>query len=92
MIISRIPSWAKEMIIDRAEVEFSSDYGMCISAFMKEAIEYNELKKKFFNGEVIMHLAKMDDIEQKDDSEKKEVTFGNGKTIKYKGGIKHEQN
>ena len=77
MVISRIPDWAKQIIQDRADEEFSSDYGMCISAIIKESLEYNELKRKFFDGEVVMHLAKMDSTEQK------EVKFANGKSIKY---------
>lgn len=78
MIISRIPLWAKQIIQDRANEEFSDDYGMCISSIIKESLEYNELKRKFFDGEVIMHLSKIDS------SDINEIKMASGKTIKYK--------
>ena len=82
MIISRIPEWARQIIKDRAQEEFSDDYGMCMAGIIKESLEYNELKRKFFDGEVIMHLAKR---EQED---VKEIQMANGKKIKYKEDTK----
>jgi len=77
MIISRIPEWAKNIIKNRAEEEFSDDYGMCMASIIKESLEYNELKRKFFDGKVQIHLSKLEEKEEK------EVKLANGQSIKY---------
>jgi len=52
LVISRIPSWAKEYIKTRAIEEFSNDYGQTVSYLIKMATEYENLKYKFLNSEL----------------------------------------
>lgn len=85
--ISRIPSWAKELFVERAEEEFCDDYGMCLAAMIKECTEYNQLKKMFFNNEMNVSLL-FNNPEVKTQDEGKTITLGNGKKIKLPGGEK----
>ena len=85
--ISRIPSWAKEVIIGRAEEEFCGDYGMCVAHIVREANEYNCLKRKFFNSELGVKLVNQVNSDEKKKPER-EIRAGNGKVIN--GGVKHE--
>ncbi|MHA1690040.1 MAG: hypothetical protein ACTSU7_00250 [Candidatus Heimdallarchaeaceae archaeon] len=75
LIISRLPSWARELIIGRAKEEFCDDYGMCISAVLKESLEYNQLKQMFFDNELNIKLGIGN--EQTEEIEKK-IHFANG--------------
>ncbi len=79
--ISRIPSWAKEVIIGRAEEQFCGDYGMCVAQIVRESNEYDCLKRKFFNSELGVKL-----VNQVSPDEKKkpgdEIRTGNGRVIK----------
>ena len=79
LIISRIPSWTKEIIIEKANEEFCGDYGMCVAQIVREANEYNCLKTKFFNSELGVKL-----ITDKHNEEKpsNEIKMANGKVIK----------
>ena len=79
--ISRIPAWAKEVIVDRAEEEFCGDYGMCVAQFVRESNEYNCLKRKFFNSELGVKLIDQDSSDEKKKPEDK-ITTGNGRVIK----------
>ena len=82
--ISRIPSWAKDVITERADEEFCGDYGMCIAQIVREANEYNCLKTKFFNSELGVKLISNDNPdEQKKPGD--EIITGNGRVIK--GGV-----
>lgn len=79
--ISRIPSWAKGVIVGRAEEEFCGDYGMCVAQFVRESNEYNCLKTKFFNGELGVKLVNQDDSDEKKKPED-EIRAGNGRVIR----------
>lgn len=80
--MSRVPTWAKEIFLARAEEEFDGDYGQCLAALLKESGEYNSLKALFFSGEL-----KLDSVKEiVQDTNEKEIKFGTGK-IK-KGGKK----
>ena len=86
--ISRIPSWAKDVIIGRADEEFCGDYGMCVAQFVREANEYDCLKRKFFNSELGVKLITQDNSDEKKKPED-EIKTGNGKVIKM--GVKKNE-
>ena len=91
IIISRIPGWAKDLFIVRAKEEFCSDYGMCLSAMIKECGEYNQLKQMFFENDLNVQLvlgSPSGETEEKEE-EGKVLKFGNGKIINLKG-VKNE--
>ncbi len=83
--ISRIPAWAKDVIVGRAEEEFCGDYGMCVAQIVREANEYDCLKRKFFNGEYKVKLLNEANPDEKKKPED-EIRTGNGRVIK--GGNK----
>ena len=56
LTISRIPSWAKEWIVNKAESEHCGDYGACIAQVIREAAEYEALKRKFIEGELDVNI------------------------------------
>lgn len=85
LVISRIPTWAKEIFINRAEEEFCDDYGMCLVAMLKESSEYNQLKQMFFNNELNVQLL-LDGKSHNEVSGEETIRFGNGKIIKRIGG------
>lgn len=79
MIISRIPSWAKDIIIGKADEEHCGDYGACVAQMVRESNEYNCLKRKFFGGELNVKLVNNNQF----DEEKPDIIkTGNGKEIK----------
>ena len=78
--ISRIPSWAKDVIIGRAEEEFCGDYGMCIAQIVREANEYDCLKRKFFDGSIKVKLITED--KHSEEKSNDEIRTGNGKVIR----------
>ena len=84
--ISRIPSWAKELFVERAKEEFCDDYGMCLAAMLKECLEYNKLKEMFFSNEMNVQIL-LNNPGAKDEEEKT-ITFGSGRKMKYNGGKK----
>jgi len=86
--ISRIPSWAKDVIIGRADEEFCGDYGMCVAQIVREANEYDCLKRKFFNSELGVKLITQDNSDEKKKPED-EIRAGNGKVIKM--GVKQNE-
>lgn len=83
--ISRIPSWAKDVIVGRAEEEFCGDYGMCVAQIVRESNEYDCFKRKFFNDEIGVKLVSQDNSDEKKKPED-EIRTGNGRVIK--GGNK----
>ncbi len=83
--ISRFPSWAKEVVIGRADEEFCGDYGMCLAQMVRESNEYDCLKRKFFNSEFGVKLLTEDNLDEKKKPDE-EIRTGNGRVIK--GGIK----
>lgn len=78
LIISRVPSWAKDAFIERANEEFISDYGLCLATMCKECDEYNRLKEMFFTGNL------MDSLPNKEEGKK--IILANGKELNTKGG------
>ena len=56
MIISRIPQWIKQIIINEAIDRHCDDYGEAISQFIREAIEYRRLKEKFLNDDFFIQM------------------------------------
>ncbi len=86
MVISRIPSWARQTIQSVAESEHANDYGACIAQFIREANEYRILKAKFFDNDLNVTLSDTNKQGEKDTGS--DITFADGSTIKFKGGIK----
>ncbi|HED06098.1 MAG TPA: hypothetical protein ENI61_05375 [Ignavibacteria bacterium] len=80
LVISRIPIWARDLFIERAKEEFCDDYGMCLSAMIKECGEFSQLKKLFFDNKLNLNSDNIVD--------EKSIKFANGHTIKYNGGTK----
>jgi len=81
LVISRIPSWAKEYIKTRAIEEFSNDYGQTVSYLIKMATEYENLKYKFLNSELPIKIGLDTPVEK---TEEKPRTSIRGKPIKFK--------
>jgi hypothetical protein len=77
--ISRIPSWAKEFIIEKAESEHCGDYGACVAHHIRNSMEYDALKNRLFSGDLNMKLIENDEVEK---PVEKEIKTGNGKVIK----------
>jgi len=77
--ISRIPAWAKEVIVGRADEEFCGDYGMCVAQLVRESNEYDCLKRKFFDGSI---KAKLITDEHGEEKSNDEIKTANGKIIK----------
>jgi len=84
MIISRMPSWAKQVIYEKAELEHCCDYGACVAQLIREALEYQCLKEKFFNNDLDMNLT----VNDKHNKEEVEETlkFANGREVKKQDG------
>ena len=72
-----MPSWAKDVIIGKADEEFCGDYGMCIASLVKDALEYDCMKRKFFSESFSLNYS----AEQQQESNS-EIKFANGKTMK----------
>ena len=87
MIISRIPEWAKEVIMTTAQTEHSDDYGACIAQFIREASEYRILKDKFFNNDMNVKLSIDKPVEQKEETG---IKFANGKKLNNNNGGNNE--
>jgi len=85
MIISRIPSWAKDVIIEKANAEHAGDYGACMAQMVRDAMEYDSLKTKFFNNQLDINLM-INDKHSERATEESSVTTANGRVIK--GGKK----
>ena len=88
IVISRLPDWAKELFIKRAGEEFCDDYGMCLASMVKECGEYSQLKQIFFENKLNLKFLS-DGAQSKNEDNLKEIKLGNGKIIKYNGGIKN---
>jgi len=82
MVISRMPDWAKQIIMEVAFSEHSDDYGAAIAQFTREAMEYRALKQKFFAGDINVKLLLEDKNKKEND-----IRFANGKQLN-KGGKK----
>lgn len=82
MIISRIPSWAKKIIKDVSEEENCGDYGACIAQFVRDALEYQALKQKFFNNDLNIDLVINNKNEEKLEEPEEKIKFANGKKLK----------
>ena len=81
MTISRMPSWAKNIIVDKAETEHAGDYGACIAQLLRDAMEYDSLKTKFFNNDLNVSLMINDKYSQKANEEGC-LKAANGRVIK----------
>ena len=84
LVVSRIPSWAKDYIKERAKEEFSDDYGQAIAYFIKMATEYENLKYKFLNSELPIKIGL--DTPQVKEEEAQVTRSINGEPIKRIGG------
>lgn len=82
LIVSRIPSWAKTYIKERAKSEFSDDYGQTIAYLIKMCEEYEALKAKFFQGDLQLQFISNAQSEATSDSPKSI----SGQPIKLFGG------
>jgi len=81
MVISRIPSWAREFIYEDSIAEHSGDYGACIAFHLRNSIEYMNLKTKFLDNQLDVKI----NLSEKTEKIKQNLTnlkFGNGKIIK----------
>ena len=81
LIISRMPNWAKVLIINRAKEEFCDDYGMCMSAILKESLEYNQLKQMFFENELNIKMSFDKEPLEEDEKNEQKIKFANGKKL-----------
>jgi len=86
MVISRIPSWAKDIITEKADVEHAGDYGACIAQMIRDAMEYDSLKTKFFNNQLDVNLMINDKHSEKVMKEESSIRTANGRVIE--GGKK----
>ena len=82
MVISRIPKWAKEIIIQRASEQHCDDYGAAIADLVKLGTEYEALKFKFFNNQLDVNLLINDKHSEAVKEEDKGITFASGKEMK----------
>jgi len=84
LIISRIPSWARDYIKTRAKDEFCDDYGMLISSLIKDAEEYYAFKERLLSGELKVEIKP----NESDNSSNKKILPRsiNGQLIKSFGG------
>lgn len=87
IVISRLPKWAKEIFIARAQEEFCDDYGMCLAAMVKECGEYNKLKQMFLENNLNVSLL-FNNPQIKNEEIKNPIKFGNGKQLNNDGGQK----
>lgn len=95
IVMSSVPTWAKELFLVRSQEEFGDHHGSCLAALLKDSAEYNKLKEMFFNNEMNVQLllnssqAESEiETEVKVKEEVNSIRLGNGKTIEYKGGKK----
>ena len=95
IVMSSVPTWAKELFLVRSQEEFGDHHGSCLAALLKDSAEYNKLKEMFFNNDMNVQLllnAPQVETEVETDvkikEEVKSVRLGNGKTIEHKGGKK----
>jgi hypothetical protein len=86
MIISRIPKWAKEVIIAKAEAEHCGDYGACMAQMIRDANELDSLKIKFFNNDLNVQMIISEPQTVHPPKEEipsgDEIKFANGNTLK----------
>jgi len=78
MIISNIPSWAKDVIKDAAVADHTNSYGEAIACFIKEALEYRMLKEKFFNNDLNVTLSYPKPVQTNTYTK---IKFANGKKL-----------
>ena len=74
-----MPKWARDIIYDRSEMEHCGDYGACIAQFIREAMEFQCFKEKFFNNDFDMKLI-VNDKQEKEDTEGV-LKFANGREV-----------
>ena len=84
LVISRISSWARDYIKERAKEEFCDDFGQTIAFIIKEVQEYEMLKSKFFNNEMKVQLIQENQV--KDNTPRTK----NGAELNILGGKKSE--
>lgn len=84
LVISRIPSWARDYIKVRSKEEFSDDYGALISYLIKQASEYEQLKTKFLNSELPIKIGM-----EKEESKEEISLTKNGSKLNIKGGKRY---
>ena len=82
IIISRMPSWAKDAFIERAKLEFADDYGMCLASMIRESNEYLLLKQKFFNNQMDVQLILNNKPQEVEPEKDGEIKAGNGRIIR----------
>ena len=80
LIINRIPEFAKEAFLERAKFEFENDYGMCLSAIIKESNEYLLLKQMFLSGNLNVKL--LFENNNINSNEENVIKTGSGKIIR----------
>ena len=87
LVISRLPSWAKTYIKERAKEEFCDDYGQVIAYLIKQANEYELFKAKFLNSELALQIINNSEEQSEDTSETVRKSIS-GHPIKSFGGKK----
>jgi len=50
--MSRVPKKTKELFLDIANEDYSGDYGMLLVKILNDSIEYDKLKKMFFDNKI----------------------------------------
>lgn len=81
MVISRMPSWAKEIVINKANEEHCGDYGAAIAQLTRDALEYNCLKEKFFQNKLDVNILINDKHSEAVEEKENKITFASGKEI-----------
>lgn len=88
LFMSRVPKELKEKFVALAKAEFTEDFGLCFKWLFDQAIEYQEMKRVFFEN---MDM-KLDDIINKlnssnptinipEDKQNENISFLSGKKI-----------
>ena len=79
--ISRLPKWARNIIAEKADAEHCGDRGACIAQILRDAIEYDSLKTRFFNNTLDVSIV-INDKHSESATEQGEIKAANGKVIK----------
>jgi len=82
LVVSRIPSWAKTYIKQRAKEEFCDDYGALISYLIRQVEEYELFKSKFLNSELMIQIVNNPQNEKTDAGVPRSIC---GEPIKFGG-------
>ncbi len=81
IVVSRMPSWAKEVFKEMAKERFADDFGMTISYLLTSTLEYERLKEMFFNNQLNVKLLLEPNAPQKVNADDNQRTNLRGEPI-----------